>query len=189
MEGITSWSCPSCGRETAAGHGQDGRATMMRTPRPGDIQSPVPRGRTGMSAWAPGRRRRYKKPQVRKAGLALQFVCDLTQSKASRLNWGEHAYGFNRRRGRWASGRRRLSGSLAVRHRRAGPDCHPKQTIPLYSRLARTPLRRSPKNFRLVPDWPATGKAKAAWPVSGQTRFAAGVRLAAKLLLTSRAWR
>ena len=34
-----------------------------------------------------------------------------------------------------------------------------------------------------------SGKAKAAWPVSGQTRMAAAVRLASKLLLTSRAWR
>jgi hypothetical protein len=31
-------------------------------------------------------------------------------------------------------------------------------------------------------------KAKAAWPVSGQTRFEAAVRLASKLLFTSRAW-
>ena len=173
MEGITSWSYSSCGRETAAGHGQDGRATMMRTPRPGDIKSPVPRGRTGMSVWAPGRRWRYKS----------------RKSEKRDLNRGEHAYGSNRLRGRWASGRRRLSCSLAVRQPRAGPDCHPKPTIPLYSRLALTPLRRLPKNFCLVHDWPATGKAKAAWPVSGQTRFAAGVRLASKLLLTSRAWR
>jgi len=73
-----------------------------------------------MSAWAPGTHRRYKS----------------RKSEKRDLNRGGHTYGFNSLRGRWTSRRRRLSGSLAVGQRRAGPDCHQKQASTHFPRLA-----------------------------------------------------